>query len=360
MTNPSKAFWNGKRVFVTGHTGFKGSWLCFWLRHLGAEVTGYSLDPPSEPSLHELLKSSRSSDSVHGDVTDYQHLLQEMQRSSPNIVLHLAAQSLVRLSYANPIETYSTNVMGTVNVLNAARNCGTVDCIVVVTTDKCYENDDTPRAFVETDRLGGHDPYSNSKACAELVTSAFRNSYFPISTYDDHRTAIASARAGNVIGGGDWATDRLIADVMRAAVDKQVVKIRSPNAVRPWQHVLEPLSGYLILAERLCESGADFSSGWNFGPELEDAKPVSWVMETLAEAWPDSLRWEVEGNQSQLHEAQTLSLDISKAKSLLGYRPRVGLRRALQWVADWYGGHMAGANIEALTTAQIEEFESLG
>lgn len=359
MTNPSKDFWTDRNVFITGHTGFKGGWLCCWLKRLGARVTGYSLDPPSDPSLYALLKNTGVTNSIHGDVRDSDHLLREMRSSSPSVVLHMAAQALVRPSYAEPIDTYATNVMGTVNVLDAARHCSGVDCVVVVTTDKCYENDDTPRAFVETDRLGGLDPYSNSKACAELVTCAFRNSYFPVAQYETHRTAIASARAGNVIGGGDWATDRLIADVMRAVVDKEIVTIRNPNAVRPWQHVLEPLCGYLILAEKLCECGADYSSGWNFGPDVEDAKPVSWIIEALCEAWPDAVRWKVEGQQSRLHEALTLSLDISKSKTLLGYEPRVGLQRTVQWVADWYRGYMQGADVDALTAGQIEEFEDL-
>jgi len=285
-------FWSGRRVFLTGHTGFKGGWLALWLGKLGAQVTGYSLEPPTKPSLFELARVAESARSVIADVRDIAKLEQTMAAARPEVVFHLAAQSLVRQSYTDPVGTYATNVVGTANVLDIVRRTRSVKAVVNVTSDKCYENRESASGYRESDRLGGHDPYSNSKACAELVTQAFRDSFFAPGNSTGSRVALASARAGNVIGGGDWATDRLLPDFVRAILEKRPVRIRHPEAVRPWQHVLDPLAGYLRLAERLAVEGERWAEGWNFGPEESDARNVRWMVERLTQLWGDGASWE--------------------------------------------------------------------
>ncbi|MDH4276236.1 MAG: CDP-glucose 4,6-dehydratase, partial [Gammaproteobacteria bacterium] len=303
------AFWSKKRVFLTGHTGFKGSWLSLWLQNMGAEVCGFAIEPPTTPNLFTTANVSQGMRSTMGDIRDYESVHRAMQLFNPEIVIHMAAQPLVRLSYKEPVLTYSTNVMGTVHVLEAARNVANVRAIINVTTDKCYENKEWVWAYRENEPMGGYDPYSNSKGCSELVTSAYRQSYF---TSDS--VAVATARAGNVIGGGDWAEDRLIPDILRAFEMRKPVNIRNPSAIRPWQHVLEPLSGYLMLAQHLCsDEGQKYAQAWNFGPNEDDVKPVQWIVEQLANNWGNGATWQMD-NALHPHEAHYLKLDISKAK----------------------------------------------
>ena len=340
---------------MTGHTGFKGSWLSLWLQQLGAEVCGFALDPPTEPSLFEVASVARGMQSVIGNICDPQKLQQAMQSFGPEIVLHLAAQSIVRRSYEDPVGTYATNVVGTANVLEAVRACASVRAVVIITTDKCYENKEWIWAYRENDRLGGHDPYSNSKACAELVVSSYRNSFFSPEHYPEHAVALASARAGNVIGGGDWAQDRLIPDIMRAFVRHEVTQIRNPHAVRPWQHVLEPLRGYLLLAEQLYQHGVPFAEAWNFGPEYSDARSVQWIVEKLAAAWGPTARWEVDATQHP-HEAQMLKLDWSKAAHRLDWQPALHLEETLQLTGDWYRAWNSRTEMRSFTCSQIEQY----
>ncbi len=347
-------FWRGRRVFVTGHTGFKGSWLCLWLQRLGADVTGYALAPATQPSLFETASVARGMRSVVGDIRDAAALREAMASARPEVVIHMAAQALVRESYANPVETYSVNVVGTAQVLDAVRACPSVRAVVSVTTDKCYENREWHWGYRETDRLGGHDPYSSSKAGAELVTAAYRSSFFG---HADRPVALASARAGNVIGGGDWSRDRLIPDILAAIEAGQAVRIRYPDAVRPWQHVLEPLSGYLALAERLCgDNGRNYAEAWNFGPADEDARPVRWIVEQMLERWGRG-SWVLEA-QPQPHEASYLKLDCSKAHARLAWRPRWTLGDALGAIVDWQRTHLRGDDMRASTLSQIARFEA--
>lgn len=352
--NPS--FWQGRRVFITGHTGFKGSWLALWLTKLGARVTGYSLLPPSNPSLFEVARVGEGMDTVIADIRDLEHLSAEMQRAAPEIVIHMAAQSLVRYSYANPVETYAANVMGTVNLLEAVRQTGSVRAVVNITSDKCYENREWLWGYRENEPMGGHDPYSSSKGCAELVTAAYRNSFFNPNAYAHHGVAIASVRAGNVIGGGDWALDRLIPDMVRAFSDQKPVTIRSPNAIRPWQHVLEPLAGYLTLAEALVENGPVYCEGWNFGPADDDVKPVQWIVERLVEQWGSGASWVLDASP-QLHEATHLKLDCSKAHARLNWRPRWSLEQALQHIVDWHQTYLQCADMREFSLQQIEYYQ---
>ena len=345
-------FWHGKRVFLTGHTGFKGSWLSLWLQQMGAKVTGYALPAPTTPSLFELAQVATGMVSVMGDIRDLPALTAAMRQADPEIVLHLAAQPLVRRSYIDPVETYSTNVMGAVHLLEAARQCPAVRAIVNVTTDKCYENKEWVWAYRENEPMGGYDPYSNSKGCAELVTAAYRNSFFHPGHYDKHHVALASARAGNVIGGGDWAADRLIPDILAAFAQGQPVTIRSPHAIRPWQHVLEPLRGYLTLAQRLYEHGPAFAEAFNFGPVAEDAKPVEWIVEHLRTLWGEGACWSLDQG-SHPHEANYLKLDISKAAHQLHWQPVLRLPQALELTVAWSMGQQRGADIRALTLQQI-------
>ncbi len=354
----NEKFWKGKKVFLTGHTGFKGSWLSLWLQSTGAELVGYSLAPPSEPSLFKVANVADEMLSLEGDVRDLDHLLKAVTQHRPEIVIHMAAQALVRPSYESPVDTYATNVMGTVNVLEAVRKVGGVKAVLCITSDKCYENREWVWGYREDEPMGGYDPYSNSKGCAELVVSAYRNSYFSAATYAQHGVALATARAGNVIGGGDWALDRLVPDILRAIMAKKTVVIRNPDAIRPWQHVLEPLNGYLMLVEQLAAKGANYAEGWNFGPADEDAKPVSWIVDRLTASIGDGITWELEGAE-QPHEAHYLKLDCSKARARLGFRPRLDLATTLDWISEWCQAYMAGQDMRSLTLSQMERYKGL-
>jgi CDP-glucose 4,6-dehydratase len=354
--NPS--FWSGKKVFVSGHTGFKGSWLSLWLQQLGASVTGYALAPPTNPSLFEVAQVVQGMTSIIGDIRDDAMLTKAMRQAEPDIVIHMAAQPLVRRSYVDPVETYSTNVMGTVHLLEAVRQTPSVRAVVNVTTDKCYENKEWAWGYRENEPMGGFDPYSSSKGCAELVTAAYRNSFFKSSKHSEPQVALATARAGNVIGGGDWAEDRLIPDILRAIESGQSVNIRNPHATRPWQHVLEPLSGYLALAEKLSsEAGQQYAKGWNFGPRDEDARPVQWIVEQLTQQWGDGAAWHLDGG-THPHEAHYLKLDCSKARALLGWSPRWHLGQALQAIIAWHKEHHRSQDMRALCLHQINDYSN--
>ncbi len=350
-------FWRGKRVFLTGHTGFKGAWLSLWLQQMGAVLTGFALAPATSPNLFELADVGRDMQSQIGDIRDLSALTAAMAAAQPEIVIHMAARALVRLSYDTPVETYATNVMGTVHLLEAVRQVGGVKSVVVVTTDKCYENREWSWGYRENEAMGGYDPYSNSKGCAELVSAAYRCSYFNPSTYARHGVAVATARAGNVIGGGDWSLDRLIPDILRAFAEQQVVQIRSPEAIRPWQHVLEPLRGYLTLAQRLYEHGPAYAEGWNFGPNDTDAKPVKWIVAELASALGGSAGWQVVPGEHP-HEAHYLKLDISKARSRLNWHPQLPLSQAMDLVVEWSKALQAGADARTLTLKQIAAYQA--
>jgi len=353
-----RTFWKGKKVLITGHTGFKGSWLSLWLQKLGAGVIGYAVLPPTEPSLFEVACVAEGMASITGDVRELEHLKAVVTEYRPEIIIHMAAQPLVRYSYEHPVETYSTNVMGTVNVLESVRHSQDVRVVVCITSDKCYENKEWLWGYREDEPMGGRDPYSSSKGCAELVISAYRRSYFPVEEYPRHEVAIASARAGNVIGGGDWAEDRLIPDIMRAIMADRPVVIRNPQAIRPWQHVLEPLHGYLCLAEKLWVHGLEFAQAWNFGPNDEDARPVSWIVERLTTLWGDDARWELDSAHHP-HEATYLKLDCSKARNLLGWSPKSRLSTALEWTVEWYRAYQRNQDMRHLTEVQIARYESL-
>ena len=350
----NKDFWKQKKVLITGHTGFKGSWLSLLLSYLGADVIGYSLKPPSTPSLYELAKLDELVFSIEGDVRDYEHIKQIIDKNSPDIVFHMAAQSLVRPSYEDPITTYSTNVMGTVNLLEAVRHSNNVKIVINITSDKCYENKEWVWGYRENEPMGGYDPYSNSKGCAELVTSAFRNSFFN----SFNSVALSSVRAGNVIGGGDWATDRLIPDIIRALVKNEPIMIRNPQAIRPWQHVLEPLNGYMTLAEQMWENGQEFAQGWNFGPKDEDTKSVRWIVEYLTKAWTSQGTWQID-QQVQPHEAHYLKLDCSKAKNLLNWSPLINIEQSLEWIILWYNKFYQQKDAREITLEQIKNYCNL-
>jgi len=349
----SPDFWRGKRVFMTGHTGFKGGWLSLWLQAMGAEVHGYALDPPTEPNLFSVAEVGKDmASSEIADVRDADKLCRAMQAARPEVVFHLAAQSLVRHSYAQPAETYAVNVMGTVHLLDAVLNTPGVKAVVNITTDKCYENREWVWGYRENEPMGGVDPYSSSKGCAELVTSAYRRSFL-----EPAGIALASARAGNVIGGGDWAADRLIPDFLRALDADEILKIRSLQAVRPWQHVLEPLAGYLMLAERLCSDGASFAEAWNFGPADMDARSVQWIVERLAEISKD-INWQCD-EAPQPYEANYLKLDSSKARSQLGWHPRWKLVKALDKTVEWHQAWRSGQDMRTTTLTQIAGYQTL-
>jgi CDP-glucose 4,6-dehydratase len=344
------SFWRGMRVLVTGHTGFKGSWLSLWLQSMGADVHGFALPASGETNLFMEAGVGQAMHSVEGDLRDAAAVLEAVQQARPDIVFHLAAQALVRLSYVEPVATYATNVMGTVHLLEAVRHTPSVRCVVNVTTDKCYENREWIWGYREDEPMGGHDPYSNSKGCSELVTSAFRRSFF-----QDLGVGLASARAGNVIGGGDWAVDRLVPDIFRAFTRGQPVVIRNPKSTRPWQHVLEPLSGYIALAERLWHDGPSHAEAWNFGPRDEDARPVRWIVERMAAQWGAGAGWTLDAGPHP-HEAHYLKLDISKAGSRLGWRPRWALPTALDNITAWHRAWMAGEDARQLCLHQISEY----
>jgi CDP-glucose 4,6-dehydratase len=350
-------FWQGKRVFLTGHTGFKGSWLSLWLQSLGAEVTGYALNPPTNPSLFEVAKVAEGMKSIIGDIRDLEALQNAIQNASPEVVIHMAAQPLVRYSYANPVETYATNVMGSVHLLEALRNSQGVKAVINVTSDKCYENRECVWSYRENEAMGGFDPYSSSKGCAELITASYRASFFNPEDYQEHGVAIASARAGNVIGGGDWADDRLIPDFVRAIVAGEKVIIRSPNAIRPWQHVLEPLSGYLTLAEKLYTDGIQFAEAWNFGPSDDDAKSVEWIVSEMVSNWGDNANFKVDEKSANLHEANFLKLDCSKARINLGWKPLWDSTEAIRRICAWHKAHLDERDMKVYALNEISQYQ---
>jgi CDP-glucose 4,6-dehydratase len=347
-------FWQGKKVFVTGHTGFKGGWLSLWLKSLGAEVYGYALTPPTTPNLFTVANVSKSlAANTIANIQDAPLLEKAMLSAQPDIVLHLAAQPLVRYSYAEPVETYATNVMGTVNLFEAVRKTASVRAVLNVTTDKCYENREWARPYSEDEAMGGYDPYSSSKGCSELITAAYRRSFLA-----EAGVAVASARAGNVIGGGDWAQDRLIPDIIYAITQGLPVRIRNPHSIRPWQHVLEPLSGYLLLAENLFTNRECFAEAWNFGPNNDDAKPVQWVVDKLTNYWGEGTSWVLDkGNHP--HEAHYLKLDCSKAKESLNWQPRWRLVEAIEKICVWHKAHLAGSDMQAMCLHQIKQYEAV-
>lgn len=347
-----REFWSGKKVLITGHTGFKGTWLAFWLKLLGAEVCGFSLAPDASPNLFENLQIENQINSVTGDIRDLIQFEQTVQAFQPEIIFHLAAQSLVRKSYREPLETYTTNVIGTINVLEAVRGIDSVKAVVIVTTDKVYENKEWHWSYRENERLGGFDPYSNSKACAELAVAAYRNSFFA-----ESKILIATARAGNVIGGGDWSEDRLLPDVFRSLIFGEKLTIRNPDSIRPWQHALEPLDGYMKLAEKLYAGEKSFAESWNFGPAEEDSKPVGWVLEEIKRIWNEPVNWEIaEGLQP--HEARLLKLDSAKAKNNLNWSPKLSLNEAVKMTAEWYRAFKDKRDLAALTGEQIGFYQN--
>jgi CDP-glucose 4,6-dehydratase len=358
MASVVRSFWKGKKVFLTGHTGFKGSWMSLWLHKLGAEVTGYALVPPTTPSLFQSAQIDQVVQSNIGDIRDFENLKKVLSLAKPDIVIHMAAQPLVRYSYSHPLETYMTNVMGTVHLLEAVRSTPSVRAVVNVTTDKCYENKEWPWGYRENEAMGGYDPYSSSKGCAELVTSAYRQSFFS-SPDTDKKVAVASARAGNVIGGGDWAEDRLVADILRAISKNRPVQVRNPHAIRPWQHVLEPLSGYLVLAQNLYEHGERFAQAFNFGPLESDAREVEWIVKKLVSQWGDGAGYTIVQDPKALHEAHFLKLDCSKARSLLHWQPRWGLEQALESIVSWNKAFLKEeGQARSKTLKQIEDYEN--
>ncbi len=344
----SRSFWRNKNVFVTGHTGFKGGWLCLWLELLGAKVTGYALRPPTLPSFYESACVGKGLRSITANIEDGARLTEEIKRAKPEIIFHLAAQSLVKESYRDPMGTYRTNVNGAVNLLQAAREVKSIRALTLVTSDKCYENSGKPKYYKEEDPLGGFDPYSSSKACQEILAAAWRNSF---------NIPIATARAGNVIGGGDWAKDRLVPDIMRALLAKKTILIRRPKAIRPWQHVLDPLYGYLLLAENLYKKKEAFAGPWNFGPASKAPKPVSWIVERLVSSWGAGARWKIVA--SPHHEAPDLRLDASKALKKLGWKSRLEINEALEWSVEWVRCYEKNGDIRNLSLSQIRRYESL-
>jgi len=347
-------FWKNRKVFITGHTGFKGSWLSLWLNYLGADVTGYALEAPTNPSMFDVCDIGKDVNSIIADIRNINRLKTALRKEKPEIVIHMAAQPLVRESYRYPLETYSTNVMGTVNILEAVRSTDCVHSFINVTTDKVYENEERQKGYVEDEPLGGYDPYSSSKACSEIVTQAYRRSYFNPAKYKSDNVTVATARAGNVIGGGDWAEDRLIPDFVRAILAKKEIKIRNPKAVRPWQHVLEPLAGYSLLAEKLYKHGPKFASAWNFGPDRKEAKTVEYIVKALCEKWEGS-SYSIDATVHP-HEAGYLYLDITKAKKLLGWKPKWPLDTALDKVVEWTIEYKDGADMKNVSLNQIKEY----
>jgi len=358
MPGIHKEFWKGKRVFLTGHTGFKGSWLSLWLQRLGVELSGYALQAPTQPSLFELGHVASKMNSVTGDIRDLKKLSETLNIVRPEIVIHMAAQPLVRYSYIEPVETYATNVMGTVNILEASRNTPGVRALVNVTTDKCYENREWIWGYREHDRLGGYDPYSSSKACAELITAAYRTSYFGAKRESSVALAIATARAGNIIGGGDWAKDRLIPDIIGAFSQNEPAVIRNPQATRPWQHVLDALYGYLLLAEQLFLNGQKFSAAWNFGPDGRESRTVAWIADTITRSWGSTATWQAV-DQSGYHEAASLNLDATQARSELGWESILGLDQAIDLTVKWAKAYQSDRDMREFTTQQIVSYEKL-
>ncbi|MFF2018099.1 CDP-glucose 4,6-dehydratase [Paenibacillus sp. NPDC058177] len=349
-----KSFWENKRILITGHTGFKGSWLSLWLQKLGAQVTGYSLAPPTTPNLFTQAEVKNGMTSIYGDIRDLSLLKKTISEFDPEIIFHMAAQSLVRRSYQEPVETFSANVMGTVNLFEAARDAENLRAIINITSDKCYENKEWQWGYREIDPMGGYDPYSASKGCAELVTASYRRSFYN----DQHKVAIASVRAGNVIGGGDWAEDRLIPDLVRSIQANKSLKIRNPHSVRPWQHVLEPLYGYLLLAEKMWSNGEEYSDAWNIGPSDYDAISVEALLSLFQTGWKQKLNIQMDdGNHP--HEAGYLKLDCSKARLRLGWKSNLSIQQCVQWVVAWTYAYLQEENIREFTLDQITSFEEL-
>jgi CDP-glucose 4,6-dehydratase len=346
-------FWKDKKVFLTGHTGFKGSWMSLWLLKNGAKLTGYSLGLPTTPSLFDELKLTNDMDSIFADVRDLERLKAEVKKANPEILIHMAAQPLVRYSYINPVETYMTNVMGTVHIFEAARSSGSVRAILNVTSDKCYENLEQRAGYTEDAPMGGFDPYSNSKGCSELVTSAYRKSFF-----EKEGIRLASGRAGNVIGGGDWADDRLIPDIVRSVLQNKKLVIRNPTATRPWQHVLEPVGGYLKLTQNLWQAGSDLAEGFNFGPDPADTCDVESILKKMNQLWKNKIQYEVVVSDKNPHEAHLLSLDCTKAKNKLGWQPRWNLDQALKMTIDWNEDRLLGNNVKDICLQQINSYET--
>ena len=351
-------FWKNKKVLLTGHTGFKGSWLSIWLKKLGVELIGFSKDIPTEPSLFELAKVSENMISVMGDIRNLSVIQKVIQEHQPDIIIHMAAQPLVRKSYENPLETFSTNIMGTVNLLESIKITEKTRVIINVTSDKCYKNNGTNEKFSEDSPMGGYDPYSSSKACSELVTASYRDSFFNPKEYAKHGVSLATCRAGNVIGGGDWSKDRLIPDIMRGILNNEIIKIRNPNAIRPWQHVLDPLNGYLILAEKMWSAGNEFSEAWNFGPTEDGEKSVKWITEKITEQWSSNIKWDID-NDINPHEENSLRLNCMKANSRLSWRSKLKLEQGLDWVLEWYKQYKENNDMKKITEQQIEEFQKL-
>lgn len=358
MTHQPTFSWQGKRVFLTGHTGFKGGWLALWLASKGAIVRGYALAPCTTPSLFDVAKIGSDIEDIRGDIRNSATLEPALHDFAPEVVFHMAAQPLVRLSYDDPIGTYETNVIGTARVLDAIRRTPSVRAVVSITTDKCYENKEWVWGYRETDPLGGYDPYSSSKACAEIVSAAYRQSYFPIGKLAEHKVAVATARAGNVIGGGDWSLDRLIPDLVRGFLAGEPVRIRRPHAIRPWQHVMEPLHGYITLAEHLLSHDPKFATAYNFGPADDDAREVGWIAEKMTGFWGNGAKWVLDPDPG-VHEAGYLKLDASRARTDLNWTPHLRLETALQWLVEWYRAWQSGADMHAFTLAQITAYESL-
>jgi CDP-glucose 4,6-dehydratase len=354
----ARRIWKDRRVFLTGHTGFKGGWLALWLSHLGANVRGYSLDPEGDPSFFHACKVGSSLEDQRGDLRDQATLDRTMREFEPEVVFHLAAQPLVLRSYADPVGTYSTNVLGTAHVLESIRTVSSVRAAVIVTTDKCYQNREWLWGYRENDPLGGYDPYSSSKACVEILSASYRNSFFPAEHFSQHQVALATARAGNVIGGGDWSEDRLLPDLIRGFMTGNHVLIRRPSAIRPWQHVLEPLAGYLSLAERLLQGEVRFADAWNFGPRDEDAWPVGRIADAMALRWGNGATW-ARDNSESVHEAGYLKLDSSKARAELGWRSHLTLQIALEWLVDWYQAWYEDKDMQQITLGQISHYERL-
>ncbi|WP_028402613.1 CDP-glucose 4,6-dehydratase [Ectobacillus panaciterrae] len=356
-----KDFWKDKKVFITGHSGFKGSWLCLWLNSLGAKVTGFSLNPPTNPNLFKLCHIDQYTKTIIGDIRNIKSLHSALMDANPHIVIHMAAQPLVKASYQDPIETYETNVMGTVNLFEATRDVAkrkkNIKAVINVTSDKCYENREWHWGYRENDPMGGYDPYSNSKACSELITACYRNSYFNPEDYQKHGVAAASARSGNVIGGGDWASDRLVPDCIRSLLKGDEIKIRNPHAIRPWQHVLEALGGYIILAQHLYLQGAKYAEGWNFGPKTEDARSVEWIVANICKKWGAEASFKIISDQDK-HEAQYLKLDCSKAHFRLGWQPKWELEQAIDKVIEWTRAYQASKDVKEVCLKQIAEYES--
>mgnify|MGYP006426131333 CR=1 FL=1 len=351
----NQSFWKGKTVLVTGHTGFKGSWLSIVLKKFGANIIGFSKDIPSEPNMYTIARVQDGIKNIVGNINDSNHINQVFEENKPEIVIHMAAQAIVRESYKNPLETFSTNVMGTANILDAVRNSNSVRVVIIVTSDKSYRTKKDNSKYFEDDPMGGYDPYSSSKGCAELVTASYRNSFFNPLKYSEHKVAVASVRAGNVIGGGDWGLDRLVPDIVRGIKNKSTVVIRNPESTRPWQFVLDPLFGYLMLAEKMWDNGQEFSQGWNFGPTIDEEITVKWILEFIKKQIGEELNLEI-NNSPQPHEEKHLRLNCSKAINQLEWKSKMNLEKTLLWTINWYNEYMKNKNMKEFTEKQIDEF----